>query len=467
MTKDGIWAKAVHFANPVAWGSRAKVVETTDFKAHAFSRWIYLVFHGFFVDQCMIRASALTFTTILSIVPFIAVAFSISKGFGLQNADFIKDLLLRVTAGQEDVAAKILEYIGNTNVTTLGWMGVATLLGTVFSMVGTIEKAFNTIWDVKRGRTAWRKFTDFFSVILICPIIVMVAISLTVSLQNQEMVRNLLSVSAFGYMEALFLKLLPLFLIWMAFTFIYIFIPNHKVKLSSAAVGGVVAGSMWQLAQWVYIHWQIGAGKYNAIYGSFAQLPLLLIWLYISWVIVLLGAEMAAAKQNLKSSVGKRFAGTVNVLDRQKASLLLLTYLTRQFKDGFSPKPLEVISRRLSLPADLSADLFQTLREAGLVIKAQNGDEEIFVLAKTPDGIRVTDVMDAIAGDGHSKLPVLSEKRFQAVEQVFCQLSRAVIDSPANATLSEYSEAFRDLFAPKEPPNQPEGSVCGAESSAQ
>lgn len=464
MSKGEIWTKALRLANPVSWGGHAKRGQTPDLKAHAFSRWVYLVFHGFFEDQCMIRASALTFTTILSIVPFIAVAFSISKGFGLQNAEFIKDLLLRITAGQEDVASKILEYIGNTNVTTLGWMGVATLLGTVFSMVGTIEKAFNTIWDVKRGRTAWRKFTDFFSVILICPIIVMVAISLTVSLQNQEMVKNLLSVSAIGYMEALFLKLLPLFLIWMAFTFIYIFIPNHKVKLSSAAVGGVVAGSMWQLAQWVYINWQIGAGKYNAIYGSFAQLPLLLIWLYISWVIVLLGAEMAAAKQNLKSSVGKRFAGSVNVLDRQKASLLLLTYLTRQFKDGFAPKSLSVISRRLSLPVDLAADLFQTLRESGLVIKAQNGDEEIFVLARTPDGIRVTDVMDAVAGDGQSKLPVLSEERFQAVEEVFCQLSRAVIDSPANATLSEYSESFKDIFGPAKPENGSGSGVCGAEN---
>lgn len=129
---------------------------------YTLARVSYLVFNGFLKDQCIIRASALTFTTMLSIVPFVAVAFSLMKGMGFQDSAFIHDMLLKVSAGREEVVTRIIEYVDNTNVQTLGWLGVGTLLFTVLSTVGTIEKAFNIIWKVRTGRTFWRKFTDFF-----------------------------------------------------------------------------------------------------------------------------------------------------------------------------------------------------------------------------------------------------------------------------------------------------------------
>ncbi|MDO9083629.1 MAG: YihY/virulence factor BrkB family protein, partial [Humidesulfovibrio sp.] len=268
-------------------------------RAYAVSRMAYMVCTGFLTDHCIIRASALTFTTILAIVPLLAVAFSISKGFGLQNADFFRDFLLGVSAGREEVVDKILQYIGNTNVKTLGWLGVGALLFTVFTTVGNVERAFNTIWAVKQDRTSWRKFTDFFSIIVICPLVVLVAASFTVALQKTDLVHAFIANPALEWLERLLLKIMSLALVWVGFTFAYAFIPNTRVKLKAAALGGVVAGSLWQAAQWAYIHWQIGFSKYNAIYGSFAQLPLFLIWLYISWVLVLLGAEISFAAQHL------------------------------------------------------------------------------------------------------------------------------------------------------------------------
>ena len=281
----------------------------------------YMVATNFLADHCIIRASALTFTTILSIVPLLAVAFSISKGFGLQNAGFFRDFLMGVSAGRAEVVDKILQYIANTNVKTLGWIGVGTLLLTVFTTVGNVERAFNSIWRVKRGRTSWRKFTDFFSVIVICPIIVLVAASFTVAVQKLDLVHEFVTNPGYDWLEKLVFKLVSLALVWVGFTFVYAFVPNTRVRLKSAAVGGVIAGSMWQSAQWFYIHWQIGFTKYNAIYGSFAQLPLFLVWLYISWIIVLVGAELSYAMQHLGAFVRQGLSEQLSPLSRQKVAM--------------------------------------------------------------------------------------------------------------------------------------------------
>lgn len=407
---------------------------------NAVSRWSYLVASGFFENQCLIRASALTFTTILSIVPFLAVAFAISKGFGMQNTEFVRGLLLRITGDRTEVVEKILSYIANTNVRTLGWLGVATLLATVFSMVGTVEKAFNTIWGVRRGRTPWRKFTDFFSVILVCPLIILVSASLTVSLRKSDIVRELLSVSVIGGLEGLVLQIVPVLLISLAFTFAYAFIPNTPVRLSAAAVGGFVAGVLWQSAQWGYINWQIGVTKYNAIYGSFAQLPLLLIWLYISWVIVLLGAEMAHAQQNLNTFTTRRFLGRASLEERQKVALLLMLVATRRFLDGEAPAAMGELARRLAVPVELVGDLCARLVAAGLIVLGGENSRAEVALALNPERIRVFEILDAMAG----RVPFqerfdLTGGRFRFVDETFDALRHAAQDSPANLTLSEYS----------------------------
>ena len=417
--------------------------------ANAVSRWVFLVFNGFFENQCLIRASALTFTTILSIVPFLAVAFSISKGFGIQNTEFVRGLLLRITGERTEVVEKILTYIANTNVKTLGWLGVITLLATVFSMVGTVEKAFNTIWGVRRGRTAWRKFTDFFSVILVCPLIIVLSASFTVSLRKSDLVKELLAVSAIGGLEGLVLQLVPLLLIWLAFTFAYAFIPNTKVQLSSAATGGLLAGILWQSAQWGYINWQIGVTKYNAIYGSFAQLPLLLVWLYISWVIVLLGAEMGHAKQDLHSFTTRRFLGRTGVVERQKVALLMMLAVTRRFLDGLPPYSVEEVARRLSVPPELVGELFGLLSGSGLTVLAENENQHAVALASNPDCIRLWDVLRVVLESASGSHPfILTAGRFGFVEEALGALRQASAESAANVTLADLAAHLEPEAAP-------------------
>ena len=406
------------------------------------SRLLYLVSFGFFKDQCVIRAAALTFTTILSIVPFLAVAFSISKGFGLQNTEFIRTLVLKMTTGRVEVADKIIEYIDRTNVQALGWVGVATLLFTVFSLVGTIEKAFNTIWSVPKGRSAWRKVTDFFPVIVICPVVLMVASSLNVSLQQQDIVKGLLSVEAIGLLEALFIKVTPYLLITLAFAFMYAFIPYTKVRITGALVGGFLGGVLWQMAQWLYINWQIGAAKYNAIYGSFAQLPLLLIWIYISWLIVLLGAEVNYAWQNINSFVKQRYFGEATPVERQKLAVLLMIVLVRQFHEGKPLPSVEELSDNFMAPASLISDLFQKLEKAGYTVLTENADCEVYAPARALDNVRVIDVIKVINMDGVNRVFRGFAEKYGFLDKLFAELGEASAGSEANLTLLECAQRY-------------------------
>jgi membrane protein len=424
--RHDIWAKDID----AAVGPRKGVL--------AVSRLIYMVGTGFLADHCIIRASALTFTTILSIVPLLAVAFSISKGFGLQNADFFRDFLMGVSAGRAEVVDKILQYIANTNVKTLGWVGVGTLLVTVFTTVGNVERAFNSIWGVKRGRTSWRKFTDFFSVIVICPIIVLVAASFTVAVQKLDLVHEFVRDPGYDGLEKFLLKFFSLALVWIGFTFVYAFVPNTRVRLKSAMVGGIVAGTLWQTAQWLYIHWQIGFTKYNAIYGSFAQLPLFLVWLYISWIIVLLGAELSYAMQHLHTFVRRGLSERLSSLSRQKVAAAALTHIAARFEAGLSPLSTEALSRELRLPEDVVIDALAALADAGMTVPLGEEDARGYGLAVGAENIRMAEVLDvlAVCGDGGECEGMVMHP---GVEPLFMAFAEAVRGSAANVTLAEFA----------------------------
>jgi membrane protein len=426
--REDIWAKDAAGAG----GVRRCVL--------AFSRMLYMVGTGFFADHCIIRASALTFITILSIVPFLAVAFSISKGFGLQNASFFRDFLMGVSAGRAEVVDKILQYIANTNVKTLGWIGVGTLLLTVFTTVGNVERAFNAIWAVKKGRTSWRKFTDFFSIIVICPIIVLVAASFTVAVQKLELVHEFISNPGYDGMEKLLFKIISLALVWIGFTFVYAFVPNTRVRLKSAVIGGVVAGSLWQGAQWMYIHWQIGFTKYNAIYGSFAQLPLFLVWLYISWIIVLLGAEVSYAAQHLRAFVRRGLSVNISPLSRQKVAVCALAHIAARYAAGLAPLSVLELSRAVRLPEDMVGAALDALVQADIAVAVGDGEAEdgarAYALAIAAENIRLADVAEVVqnCGEGTNCGTLIATE----ADGLFAAFAEAVRQSPANITLAEY-----------------------------
>ncbi len=402
-------------------------------------KWTYLVGHGFIKDQCLLRASALTYTTVLSIVPFLAVAFSISKGMGLQNSEALRTLLLNITAGNTETVDHILGYVNNTNVGTLGSIGMATLLLTVGSVMGTIEKAFNSIWGVTHGRSMWRKFTDFFSVALICPIIYGVAFSASVSLQSDAVIGKLLSYSAFNYAYLSLLKAVPLIMMTLLLLFLYVFIPNTKVRLSAGLVGALCAAGLWKMVENLYVTYQVGASKYNAIYGGFAQVPLFLVWMYISWVIVLLGVEISFALQNIKTFENELRSDTANQEERDKLAVLSMVLLTRSFDAGNGPVALQTLSDTLTAPIRLIQNVMCVLQDAGLIVRT-SGDTPAYALATPPEHIHIMRVISALSSHRGTASSAPMTARFGFINETFRTLYADASQSTANLDLRSYCQ---------------------------
>ena len=211
-----------------------------------------LVFRDFFADNCLLRASALTYTTLLSIVPLLALMFSLLKGLGVQNT--LEPLLLkRIAVGSEQIVTQVLQYINNTSVGRLGTVGLLMLVVTVIALLTNIEKSFNSIWGVTETRTLYRRFSDYFSVVLIGPLLLFAAVSMTTTLASQAFVQKLAQMALVGHLILLLFQVLPYLAMWAAFIFLYIFMPNIKVHFRAALVGGIFGGTLWQLAQWGYV----------------------------------------------------------------------------------------------------------------------------------------------------------------------------------------------------------------------
>lgn len=362
--------------------------------------WVLIkdVLQSFQADQGLLRAAALTFATMLSIVPFLAVAFSISKGFGFQNTEYIRTFLMKISAGRETVVEHIVSYINNTHVGTLGALGVALLLITVFSMLGHIEQSLNTIWGVKRQRTLTRKFSDYLSVTLVCPLLVIAALSFSASLESSVLVQKILSFSVFSYFYLAFLKLLPIVLVSLALFFVYLFIPNTRVEVKNCLVGAFLAGVLWHLVQKMFITYQIGVGKYNAIYGSFAQLPLFLIWLYISWIIILLGAEICyCIGHDQKEARGDK-SGEYTLESRERIALALMIVLTRRFLKGSGVVAYQDLVSTLRASGTLVKQTLDGLTTLGFVVAVCGQKEEGYCLAGSPERYRVVAFLRSFKG---------------------------------------------------------------------
>ena len=254
----------------------------------------------FIADRCMMYASALAFSSMLSIVPFLAIVFAILKALNIHNV-LAPIVLSNVAAGSHEVITRIFHYISNTHVGSLGVVGLVTLLLSVMATLDNVEDAFNQIWGLTKGKKVHHKLRDYLIIIFCIPLLVTLTITITTSLQHQEVVQWFFHLPGFGHLLLMLFRLVPFLSIWIALVCLYLFMPNARVRVRSALAGGLVAGIVWQLAQWGYIHFQIGVSRYNAIYGTMALLPVFMSWILTSWVIVLSGMEIVWFFQGEKS----------------------------------------------------------------------------------------------------------------------------------------------------------------------
>ena len=331
---------------------------------------IVLSIKKFIADQCPLRASALTFYSLLSIVPVVAMAFGIAKGFGLEKR-LEQDLYLHFS-GQQEVLPFIIEFarsfLENTQGGLIAGFGVLTLLLSVVKVLDHIERAFNLIWRVK-SRTFDRKFSDYLAIMLTGPLLFTMASSVTVFIRTQveTMTSSVGILSLFSPFIFLLLKLLPYILVWILFTMVYLIMPNTRVRLGPAFLAGVVAGTLYQISQIGYINFQIILANYNAVYGSFAALPLFMIWLQVSWLILLMGAEISNTHHTTDSYGTISDTHSISFRHKKMAALQIVHYLIKRFERQDPPVTARDVAHSLRLPFRLVQELTDMLSKLGLI----------------------------------------------------------------------------------------------------
>ncbi len=397
-------------------------------------RIIFMVWKGFVEDNCPLHASALTFTTLLSIVPFLAVLFSISKGLGLK---VLEPLLLNetITGIGGDVVRLLVSSAKKTNTTALGALGGGVLIITVVKMLSTVENSFNTIWGVKRSRSILRKTSDYLSVLIVVPVLIAAAMTVTAFLENISFAQKILTQ---GMIKQLIINFVPFVSLWIAFISVYMFMPNTRVKIQHALIGGVIAGTIWQLVQRIYINFGIGVAKYNAIYGGFAQFPLFLIWLYISWVIVLLGAEISFANQNVKTYTHEKWAQSASYSFREELVLYLVALIANNFYSGSPPWTVERISQKLNVSSRLVKDILFQLCKTDILHEVI-GDITYYQPAAALEKISIERVLNEVKnyGENPSQKIKIENKDAKYVKEIINNLNQARKKSLNNMTLRD------------------------------
>jgi membrane protein len=405
-------------------------------------RIVVLAVRGFYEDKCKFRASALTFYSLLSVVPVIAMMFGIAKGFGLEKR--IETELLERMQGQEEVAKRIISFasslLENTSGGFIAGIGVAFLFWAVIKVLSNIENSFNDIWGVKTPRSIGRKFSDYLSIILVCPFLLITAGSATVAISSQIrlIIQKISIFGAIGPFILFLLGLLPYCTIWIMFTFVFIFMPNTKVKLRSGLLGGLVAGTIFQIVQWIYINFQIGAAKYGAIYGSFAALPLFLLWLQISWLVVLFGAELSFAHQNVETYEFEQDCLSASYSFKKLLSLLITHLLIRNFCKAEQPWDAEKISHALEIPIRLVRQLLFELVGSGILSEVRKDNKDVAYQPAIDVGkLTVKYVVESLEQRGNSVIPVVQTSELDRLSDCLSTFAKDIEKSPANILLKD------------------------------
>ena len=363
---------------------------------------VLMVGRDFIQNLVKLQAMALAFKTLLSLAPLLAVVFSLLKAFGVHNR--MEPALAEALAPLGDKGAEItvhlIGFVNKMSAGALGSVGLVTLFITVLSLMGTIEEAFNHIWRVKSPRKLARRFSDYLSAILVGPILVFAAVTITATLQNNAIVQSLLSLQALGAVILFLLRLVPYLTLWGAFTFVYMFIPNTHVQLRSAVVGGLVAAVLWQTVGWGFAVFVASSTRYYVIYSSFAILLLFLLWLHIGWLIVLLGAQVAYAHQHIHFYLGDRELLTQTPAGREKLALHLMLLIGKNFYHGRDPLNVAGIAAQLRLPAGIVKEFMVMFADLKLVLPL--AEEDTYVLARAPETIAVKEILDGVRNSGRS-----------------------------------------------------------------
>jgi membrane protein len=370
-------------------------------------RIIFAVIRDLANGQISLHAMSLVYTTILSIVPLLALSFSVLKAFNVQDkfTPMLYSFLEPMGEKGLEIHQQILSFVDNMKVGVLGIVGFVLLFVTAVSLVQKIERAFNTIWLAPQLRSIGDRFSQYLSVILVGPVLVVAAISVTASTMNSSLVQSLAAIEPFGSLIILMTKLMPFLMIIVAFTFFYAMMPNTKVKFTSALWGGIVGGTAWQASSLIFTAFVVSSTKYDAIYSGFAVGILLLIWLYMNWLILLLGSSIAFYHQHGNNITRSSHFESSPVL-LEKVGLEVMMRVAQSFEKSFEkggekgsrPIEQEKLEQRKFIPPVLTRQVINKLLKAGLVVVAGT-NSDCLVPGRSTDQITVADILNALRHD--------------------------------------------------------------------
>jgi membrane protein len=427
------------------------------------SRVGYAAARGFLANRLTVRAAALTYYTVLSLVPFLAFAFAILKGFGVYRT-FTETTLepyLSGTFGENPALLgameRVLHFVDRTDVSALGVLGLIALVYTCISLLGSVEDALNETWGASTRRTFLRQVTDYVTLLVTTPLLVVAAAAVAAAAQSSRIVLFLRERLDLGPVIDLGLQLAPVAVVGVAFFALYLILPNVRVRALSAAIGAAVAAMAWQAVLVLYVRFQVGVSNFNALYSVLSAIPIFLVWLYASWVVVLLGAQVAASHQN-EWRIRQRVRATRADQDlKETLAVVIAARVARAFVDGAAWRGGEELADLVEVSPLTIEQTLDALVRAGIVARATAGAGTVWLPARDLDAVRVDDVRRALRREADAD-PIRADLERHAS----ADLVRLLRDAEREARESGRNVTLRELAAMAPPPGPGEATPAAA-----
>ena len=410
-------------------------------------RTVYAIGRDLGEGQLTLRAMSLVYTTLLSVVPLLALSFSVLKGFGVHNQVRPTLLALLEPLGEKGVqiADQVIGFVNNIQVGVLGALGLGFLVYTVITLLQKIEHAFNFVWRVKSARPLAQRFSQYLSVLLVGPLLIFSAVGVTAAFFGSRTVRALIAIEPLGTLFGFVATLLPFLFVIAAFGFVYVLMPNTRVRVGSALVGATVAGILWQMLGWGFAAFIAGSTKYTAIYAGFAIVIFSMIWLYLNWLIVLIGASIACYHQYPALLVTPRREFRLSNRVKEKIALLVATYIGRNYYTNEPAWSLEALAGRVGVPVMSVEIVLMAMQRAGYITETAD-DPPLYLPARSFETIHVKELLDTLRAAEEE--PSTSAAILPHEAEVERLLARA--DAAVDASL--HGSSLRELAMASVPP---------------
>ena len=390
-----------------------------------------------------LRAMGLVYTTLLSLVPLLAVSFSILKGFGVHNQVEPMLLSLLEPLGEKsiEITEKIIGFVDNVDVKVLGSLSLIFLIYTVISLLTKIEQALNHTWRIKQYRGLVQRISEYISIIMIGPVLIFTAVGISASISNSAVANTLASMESLGFLITIASKVTSFLLIVIAISFIYILVPNTKVRLKSAVTGAVVAAILWRLTGWVFKSFIAGSTNYSAIYSSFAVLIVFMIWMYLSWLILLIGATVSYYHQHPERTSSRHQVLRLSSRLREKLGLLVMLHVGQSFHFNTEKLTERTLALKLDIAPEALSLVVNALLEEGLMSESCD-KQRVYMPGKSLEHIRIQDILDTVRQAQESPFlnpnNIASEK---TVDELMHNITQSVATTLKDMTLLDMVES--------------------------